>query len=83
MGELDANSIDNKAGNGAWSPFWDHRALRWVDEENARVLRSSAEVRELIASGELEEFMGVPDTHPNGFIVNCPAPILAPNTFAG
>lgn len=73
--------FDNKAGQPAWSPFWDHRALKWVDESNARVLRSSTEVREAINAGELEEFLGVPDTHPNGFVVNCPAPILAPNDF--
>lgn len=74
--------FDNKAGNAAWSPFWDHYTLRWVDESQARILTSSEEVRELIASGELEEFAGVPDTHPNGFVVNCPAPILAPNDFS-
>ncbi len=75
--------FDNEAGQPAWSPFWDHRALKWMDESQARVLRSSAEVREGIASGELQEFMGVPDTDPNGFVVNCPAPILAPNDFTG
>lgn len=75
--------FDNKAGEPAWSPFWNHFTLRWVDESNARVIKSSVEVRELIESGELEEFNGVPDTHPNGFVVNCPAPILAPNDFEG
>lgn len=74
--------FDNNAGTPAWSPFWDHYTLKWVDESNARLLKSSDEVRELIASGELEEFAGVPDTHPNGFVVNCPAPILAPNEFS-
>lgn len=73
--------FDNKAGEPAWSPFWDHRALKWVDESNARILRSSDEIREALAAGELEEFLGVPDTHPNGFVVNCPAPILAANTY--
>lgn len=75
--------FDNKAGQPAWSPFWDHYTVMWKDESQARVLRSSAEIRELIASGELEEFNGVPDSHPVGFVVNCPAPILAPNTFEG
>ncbi|VAW32600.1 hypothetical protein MNBD_CHLOROFLEXI01-1181 [hydrothermal vent metagenome] len=75
--------FDNEAGQPAWSPFWNHFALKWVDESNARVVRSSTEIRELIASGELEQFNGVPDSHPNGFVVNCPAPILAPNTFEG
>ncbi|GAB4263264.1 MAG: hypothetical protein Kow0080_01420 [Candidatus Promineifilaceae bacterium] len=73
--------FDNKAGQPAWSPFWNHFTLRWTDESKARVLKSSSEVRELVASGDLEQFNGVPDSHPNGFVVNCPAPILAPNTF--
>ena len=75
--------FDNEAGQPAWSPFWNHFTLSWVDESQARVLRSSAEIRELLASGDLEQFNGVPDSHPNGFVVNCPAPILAPNTFEG
>ena len=75
--------FDNEAGQLAWSPFWNHFTLAWVDESQARVLRSSAEIRELLESGDLEQFNGVPDSHPNGFVVNCPAPILAPNTFEG
>jgi hypothetical protein len=73
--------FDNKAGEPAWSPFWNHFTVTWTDPDQARVLTSSAEVRELIESGELEEWAGTPDSHPNGFVVNCPAPILAPNTF--
>ncbi|MFK7801693.1 MAG: twin-arginine translocation signal domain-containing protein [Anaerolineae bacterium] len=73
--------FDNKAGEPAWSPFWDHYTVKWVDESKATLLKSSQEIRDLIASGDLEEFAGVPDTHPNGFVVNCPAPILAPNDF--
>ena len=73
--------FDNEAGQPAWSPFWNHFTLSWTDESIARVLTSSAEIRELLESGELEQFNGVPDTHPNGFVVNCPAPLLAPNTF--
>ncbi len=73
--------FDNKAGQPAWSPFWNHHALKWSDESKAKVLRSSSEIRELIACGDLEEFKGTPDTHPIGFVVNCPAPILAPNDF--
>ena len=74
--------FDNKAGDPVWSPFWDHYTVVWKDESKARLLTTSAEIRELIESGELEEFAGVPDTHPNGFVVNCPAPILAPNDFS-
>lgn len=74
--------FDNKAGQPAWSPFWDHYTVTWANPDDARVLTSSAEVREAIEAGELEEWAGTPDSHPNGFVVNCPAPILAPNTFS-
>ncbi|MGB1252421.1 MAG: twin-arginine translocation signal domain-containing protein [Candidatus Promineifilaceae bacterium] len=73
--------FDNKAGNPAWSPFWNHFTLTWEDESKARLLKTSAEIRDLIASGDLKEWNGVPDSHPNGFVVNCPAPILSPNDF--
>lgn len=73
--------FDNKAGQPAWSPFWDHYTVTWTDPTQATVLKTSAEVRELIEAGDLEEWAGTPDSHPNGFVVNCPAPILAPNTF--
>ncbi len=74
--------FDNKATDPVWSPFWDHFTVVWKDEANARLLKTSAEIRELVESGELEQFNGVPDSHPNGFVVNCPAPILAPNNFS-
>lgn len=74
--------FDNKAGEAAWSPFWDHYTLVWADEANARLLTDSTQIREALDAGELEQFNGVPDSHPTGFVVNCPAPILAPNTFA-
>ena len=73
--------FDNKAGNAAWSPFWNHFTVTWEDESKAKLLKSSAEIRDLIASGDLKEWNGVPDSHPNGFVVNCPAPILSPNNF--
>ncbi len=73
----------NKAGDPAWSPFWNHFTLRWTEEATPRVLTSAAEIREALEAGEVEEFNGTPNTHPDGFVVNCPAPILAPNTFTG
>lgn len=73
--------FDNRAGQPAWSPFWDHFTVTWADPEAATMIRDSAEIRELIESGDLEEWAGTPDTHPDGFVVNCPVPILAPNTF--
>jgi len=64
-----------------WSPFWNHFTVKWVHEDLARVLRNADEVYEAIERGELEKFNGVPDSHPAGFVVNCPIPVLADNTF--
>jgi hypothetical protein len=74
--------FDNKATEPAWSPFWNHFTLVWKDDATPRVLKSSAEIKAAIDAGEVEEFNGVPESHPNGFVVNCPSPILAANTFA-
>lgn len=71
----------HKAGDAAWSPFWDHFTLVWNEDATPRVLKSAEDIQAAKEAGELEEFNGVPDSHPNGFVVNCPAPILAPNTF--
>jgi len=70
-----------KAGDPIWSPFWDHKTVVWKDEGQAVVLTSEAEIMARAAAGEVEVFNGVPDSHPNGFVVNCPAPILAPTTY--
>ena len=72
-----------KAGEPAWSPYWDHFAVKWKDPSKAVVVRSQAELDAKVAAGELERFNGTPDTHPNGFVVNCPSPVLAPNTYTG
>ncbi|MEM7538703.1 MAG: twin-arginine translocation signal domain-containing protein [Chloroflexota bacterium] len=74
--------FDHKGGHPAWSPFWDHYTLSWVDPSSAYVVKDSSEVRELVEAGVLVELNGVPDTHPTGFVVNCPSPVLAPNDFA-
>ena len=73
--------FDNQAGSPPWSPLWDNFTVRWTDESNARLQRTSGEIRQLIESGDLELFIGVPDSHPNGFVVNCPVPVIASNTF--
>lgn len=52
-----------------------------MDGAETHILKNSAEIRELINSNDLELFNGVPDSHPTGFVVNCPVPILAENTF--
>ena len=63
------------------SPFWNHFTVRWVYEQNARVLRDADEVYSAIERGELRKFNGLIDTHPNGFVVNCPIVVLADNSF--
>lgn len=73
--------FDNQAGQPAWSPFWNHFTLQWKDESKARVLRSGDEVRAALDAGEVEQFNGTPDSHPNGFVVNCPVPVVAPLDF--
>lgn len=75
--------FNTTAGEPAWSPFWDHFAVKWTDPAKARVVRGQTELDDLVRSGDLERFNGLPDTHPNGFVVNCPSPVLAPNTFTG
>ena len=73
--------FDNQAGEPAWSPFWNHFTLTWTDGSDVRVLHSGDEIRAAVEAGEVELFNGTPDSHPNGFVVNCPAPITAPNDF--
>jgi hypothetical protein len=71
----------HRANEPAWSPFWDHFTLVWKDETKARVLHSEADIKAALDAGEVEQFNGTPDSHPTGFVVNCPVPVLAPNTY--
>lgn len=71
----------HRASEPAWSPFWDHFTLVWQNESAARVLSNATEVQAALDAGEVERFNGTPDSHPNGFVVNCPVPVVAPNTF--
>lgn len=73
--------FNTKAGDVLWSPFWSHITLMWKDPAQATVLKSEAEVLEAVDDGILELFNGTPDTHPDGFVVNCPSPVLAANTY--
>lgn len=75
--------FDNAAGNPVWSPFWAHFTAVWNDESQARLLTTSAEIRELEAAGVLTVFKGVPDMDQSmpPFVVNCPVPIKARNTL--
>lgn len=70
-----------KAGLPAWSPMWDHFTAVWKDESKAVLLTTQAELDERVAAGEIEIFKGTPDTGGQGFVVNCPSPIVAPNDF--
>ena len=72
----------SQAGSPTWSPFWDHFTLQWNDEGQARVLSSSRDVNAALEASEVELFNGTPDTHPTGFVVNCPVPVLAPIRLA-
>lgn len=75
--------FDSAAGTPEWSPYWDHYAYRWKDGSTPRLLESQTEIHAARDAGELEEFPGVPDTKGKVFTVNCPVPVLAPNTFTG
>jgi len=75
--------FDSSAGEPAWSPYWDHMTYVWQEGTDPRVLTNESEVVEARDAGELEEFPGTPDTGGEIFTVNCPVPVVAPNTFTG
>lgn len=74
--------FDSEAGDPEWSPYWDHMTYSWSDGMTPRVLTTEREIHAARDEGELEEFPGTPDTGGEIFTVNCPVPILAPNTFS-
>jgi hypothetical protein len=73
--------FDSQAGDADWSPYWDHMSYAWADDAQPRVLTTEEEVHAVRDAGDLEEFPGTPDTKGDVFTVNCPVPVLAPNTF--
>ncbi len=73
--------FNSTAGDGIWSPFWEHKTIAWNDGVEPIVLTSEAEVLEHEATGDITVFMGVPETDPVSFVVNCPAPVLAVNDY--
>lgn len=75
--------FDSIALTPEWSPFWDHLTLTWADEGQAKVLDSKQAVEPLLDDKALELFQGTPKTHPDGFVVNCPVPVIAANSFTG
>lgn len=75
--------FDAKAGEPSWSPYWEHYTYAWGDGASTRLLSSQLEIERARDAGELEEFPGTPDTGGQVFTVNCPVPVVAPNTAAG
>jgi hypothetical protein len=75
--------FDATAGQPQWSPYWDHMTYVWQEGADARVLTNESEVHAARDAGDLEEFPGTPDTGGEIFTVNCPVPVVAPNTFSG
>lgn len=75
--------FDSKAGTAQWSPYWDHMTYAWKDGQDPRLLATEAEIHRARDDGALDEFPGTPDTGGKTFVVNCPVPVLAPNTFTG
>jgi hypothetical protein len=73
--------FDTQAGDPEWSPLWDHMTYAWADGVEPRLLETEEEIHAARDAGELEEFPGVPDTQGAIFVVNCPVPVLAENTF--
>ena len=73
--------FNSKAGEGIWSPFWEHKTVAWNEGTEPTVLKSEAEILEHQEAGDITVFMGVPETDPMSFVVNCPAPILAENDY--
>jgi hypothetical protein len=75
--------FDTQAGDEEWSPYWDHMTYAWKKGKDARVLTTELEVHAARDAGDLDEFPGTPDTNGEIFTVNCPVPVIAPNTFTG
>ena len=74
--------FDSEAGAEEWSPYWDHMTYAWKGKD-PRVLTTEDEVHAARDGGDLDEFPGTPDTNGAIFTVNCPVPVIAPNTFTG
>ena len=73
--------FDFAAGDPAWSPYWDHFAYKWKESATPKLLTNQSALFRARDVGDVEEFPGVPDTKGTVFTVNCPVPVLAPNTF--
>ena len=61
--------------------MWEHITVMWKQGKTPTVLTSEQDVLDREKAGDVELFPGTPDTGGQSFVVNCPAPIIAPNTF--
>lgn len=73
--------FEQKAGDVLWSPMWDHWTAVWKDPGKAVLLKTQAELDARVRSSEIVLHRGTPDTKGQGFVVNCPTPVVAPNDF--
>lgn len=73
--------FQSKAGDLAWSPMWDHWTAVWKDPKKATLLKTQADLDARVKAGDVVMHHGTPDTNGQGFVVNCPSPIVAPNDF--
>ena len=71
---------DTVLGDAAWSPYWDHYTFTWQSGATPATLKSEAEIVQREEQGDLTRFAGTPDTNGTLFMVNCPAPVIAPLT---
>lgn len=71
---------DTVLGDAAWSPYWDHYTFTWQSGVTPDTLKSQAAILEHEELGDLTRFAGTPDTNGTLFMVNCPAPVIAPLT---
>lgn len=71
---------DTVLGDAAWSPYWDHYTFTWNSGATPATLTSEAEINAREQEGALTRFAGTPDTNGTLFMVNCPAPVIAPLT---
>jgi len=71
----------SKAGEPSWSPMWEHVTVMWNDGAKAELLTNPTALADKEKVAQVKMFPGTPDTGGQSFVVNCPAPITAPNTF--
>lgn len=73
--------FDSRAGDAVWSPYRDHFTYGWTRTGDAGVLETQDAIHEARDAGNLDGFAGTPDTGGATFVVNCPVPVVAANTF--